>query len=976
MADSNLPAWQLFWAKTDRDGTLGKGPDWTRPLWMHLLDVTAAAEALIVFAPAALRQSLGRALGLNEPDAVRVLSLLAGLHDAGKAIPSFQFAEPDAPYITRLRDRGLALSSRHADARLHHGHASIPIVVRWLRSRPEAEPALCLYEHLAGFAGFHHGRVCPRQEWERPRKTNALGDSDWQRAQDDLVAAVAEAYLGPGGWPAPVSTPVSEICPPELVAFAGWVTLSDWVGSLAERMPDADQFEGQADPLPAYLAEARAKAREALAPSATGLALGAAFRPLNFQDSFPDLFDGEPGRAPRPVQALAASLPLPDEPALVVVEAPTGEGKTEAAFHLAARLQRRRHDAGLPARGVYVAMPTQATSNGLFPRFETFLQHAHDAKRTGGDANLRLVHGADALNLDQQRLLDAPGALTDVDPADGEARVRALRWFSPKKRALLAPYGVGTVDQALLGALLARHFFLRLYGLAGKTVVFDEVHAYDGYMAGVIVRLVQWLRALGADVVVLSATLPTATRDRLLEAWGSTAVEENRVAYPALTLAAGGQRPTVEPFEADPERRARLAVEVTDADLGAVADQIAAAVRERAVVLVVLNLVRRAQGLYDRLSERADSLGLGPDDLVLLHARFPFSERQARESHVVGRRESGAWVPGRFGKGRPDGPAVLVATQVAEQSLDLDADLLISDLAPVDLLLQRSGRLHRHRRHRPEGYESPRLVVLAPGGPCSDLPPTREVGGGSVYLDLPMLRTARLLRGASAETPAVWELPADYRDLVEAVYPESDDTIPDDVADQERWKAAVKKAREVQSSVGNEARIRTIPRPEHLSELVVSSDLADRAEKHEDDGTLHADRRPLTRLGTPSVEVVCLHLGADGRLYLDATGRQRLAPAFGAALGHDDAAGLLGNAVRLGRRGLANAILDAEAAVLGWAETARRTPALFHHRPLVFDGGVCVSLPPSVATLDPKLNAVHLDPDLGVVYLGREGRRL
>src|SRR5207248_6281763 len=98
--------------------------------------------------------------------------------------------------------------------------------------------------------------------------------------------------------------------------------------------------------------------------------------------------------------------------------------------------------------------------------------------------------------------------------------VVAEEWFARnKKQALLAPFGVGTIDQALLAVLQTRHVFVRLFGLAGKCVVLDEVHAYDAYMTTLMERLLRWLAALGCPVMLLSATLPRDKRVKLLRAY-------------------------------------------------------------------------------------------------------------------------------------------------------------------------------------------------------------------------------------------------------------------------------------------------------------------------------------------------------------------------------------------------------------------------------------------------------------------------
>lgn len=949
------PTWRRFWAKTDRYGTLRRGDAWTHPLWAHLLDVACVAEALFERLPAPIRVSLARQLGVTEEQTKTIIALVVGLHDVGKATPSFQSQHP----TSREKLEAAGLSFGRADELRHHGHASVPILLEWTDSLPNSDSVQPLLRSLAAFVGFHHGRLDAVKGW---KSDFALGDADWKREQQALVAAVAEVWMqAHGGWPVLGGTPDartgSYAFTPDLLAVAGWTTLADWIGSMAEHMPpDAASY----DDLAAYLPASRKAAQKALA--ATKLDDRAALRAESgeegFRVCFPDVFEHNPDAAPRALQRATADLGLPDDPALVIVEAPTGEGKSEAAFHLAARLQARRVDGG---RGVYLALPTQATSNGLFPRFLGFLKAT-----TYGAANIQLVHGASGLNADLDRLLEPQ----DRDEAAGSS-VYAARWFLPSKRGLLAPYGVGTVDQALLGALVSRHFFLRLYGLAGKCVVFDEVHAYDTYMAALFERLLRWLRALDCDVIVLSATLPATMRRKFLKAWGMKPPKNEADVYPAVTVAvAEADARVIGPFDTvqaeRTERSGPTEITFADSDEKGVAARVAGFVKQGATVGVIVNLVDRAQRIFRLLNDA----GLDAD-LELLHARFPFAERQDREHRVVGEGET----PGRFGKHRREAfgerPAVLVATQVAEQSLDLDVDILLTDLAPVDLLLQRAGRMHRHDLPRPDGFECPRLLVLCPNAAADDLPDLAPIGGQRtegelkkdlrvVYLSLPLFKTYRLLREQGA-----WQLPADYRPLVEAVYGPDTDEPPPDLSDTDRarWTGAVRDRDALEKNQTTHARDARIKAPERLRELVSSGETADRSAYDEHDDVPARDFRPVTRLGRESVEVVCL-VKWDDHATLDGTTPLPDAPADDSTLGIEDVRNLLRRGVRLSRASVVRALhadgsagADPETAAW-WEKLTRRTPALAYHHVLVFEHGRCTVGGTTVA----------LDPDLGIVY--------
>lgn len=775
---SHMEAWRLFWAKTNREKIEGLPPDWTHPLWAHLLDVGSAAEVLWeLFLPQSLKQKMADSLGMNLADAGKFLSIWIGLHDLGKAIPSFQGIESNGQYaapaiVRQLAEAGLAV---RADAnRLHHGHASIAIVRRWLHGdidldrNGKALPEFLL-DALATCVGIHHGKLTSNeivnQVSEDQRPNAALGDASWKLAQGNLAEAVFTAWGA--AWPELGRQPmtrrgVQQPWPDWLMAFAGWATLADWLGSMQTCY---DHTVQATDSLEAYLVSSRKGALAAY--QAAGLTHQAKLEVSTFEAHF--------GKKPRPLQEIARTIGLhQNEPNLLIVEAPTGEGKTEAAFWLAGRI----------GKGIYAAMPSQSTSDGLYPRLKEFLAGTKSATETlraahVGDTDIavRLVHGNDLLHDDALSLLmtvDEQTASIDDDdetkaaPGEADPKSRVLSWFMPKKRALLVPYGVGTVDQLFLGVLYAKHFFLRLFALCGKTIIFDEVHAYDTYMNTVFGRLLPWLRALDINVVVLSATLPGQARQQMLLAWGCDAPgsADPLAPYPVAWQAAGGVV-NKQPFEPDKNRGQQLHFNWCNDDLDTIAEIARVMIRQGATVLIICNKVERAQKLFALLDD--DKL-LPDEDRLLLHARMPQAWRQDREKIA---RE-------RFGPKRPLRPGLLIGTQVIEQSLDLDGDAMITDLAPVDLLLQRAGRLHRHALQRPAGYEKPLLYIACPTAEPGELPNVDEVSAkGFIYARKLLWQTWSVLQRKKG-----WHLPLGkealpgYRDLIESVYTQAFDFDP------------------------------------------------------------------------------------------------------------------------------------------------------------------------------------------------------
>ncbi|MGE0284062.1 MAG: CRISPR-associated helicase Cas3', partial [Rhizobiaceae bacterium] len=378
--------------------------------------------------------------------------------------------------------------------------------------------------------------------------------------------------------------------------------------------------------------------------------------------------------------------------------------------------------------------------------------------------DLQLLHGGALLNDHYQQL--KPGGIFD-EATGGE--VRAGEWFTHKKRALLSEYGVGTIDQALLTILPVRHQFVRLWGLANRVVVFDEIHAYDAYTGTLLLHLLRWLLALGSSVVLLSATLPPQIRRQLAELTGAKP-PENEATYPRLSVYQNGQAVRQIAFDADPERRLRLTLAPITADLPAIKVALDQRLAQGGYALALLNTVQRAQQLYRDYGEGepliidGEPVGkrLADDtEVYLFHARFPADQRQRREDAVLK----------LFGPPIKDeanaraGRKILIATQVAEQSLDLDFDLIVTDLAPIDLLLQRAGRLWRHRRDvRP--LTEPVLIVA---GLAEDPPPSfgKPLWWGAVYREDVLLRTRSLLRDKTN-----MQLPDEIDTLVATVYEE------------------------------------------------------------------------------------------------------------------------------------------------------------------------------------------------------------
>ncbi len=487
----------------------------------------------------------------------------------------------------------------------------------------------------------------------------------------------------------------------------------------------------------------------------------------------------------------------------------------------------------------------------MFGRIEEFLR----ATRGNVESSLLLAHGEASL-VDRFRRLFVSSVFdpADADGTTGRRRgedaqresVHAEAWFLSKKRKLLAEYAVGTIDQALLGVMKVPHAFVRIYGLAGKTVVLDEVHAYDTYTGRILDRLIEWLAAAGTTVVLLSATLPSQRRRDLVDAFRSGAgldtVPSEEAPYPRMTVVDGrGSRAhTFAPRAVSQV----VQLERVGEDIDELAERVVALARDGGCVGWICNTVDRAQRATKRVRELAPEL-----DWLLLHARLLPEDCTGREARLE------RWLgPHRRTDARPE-RCVVIGTQVLEQSLDIDFDVLVTDVAPVDLVLQRAGRLWRHgdRTNRSPAHTQPRLMVACPDGTYD----TADIGGAAfVYEEdgeLLIRRTLRLLEDRTSLT-----LPDDIEPWVEQVYDEAVPR-PDDPLFQAfcnyRGRAQAKQV---------EADQKLMPRPsvvdDPFGDLRVFLD-------EDDDPLLHQHLRAETRLGRPSIEVVCVER-RDGGLYV------------------------------------------------------------------------------------------------------------
>lgn len=801
---TRLP-YQIPYAKTK------PGTDEVHLLLYHLIDVGQVALCLWQeVLTEGIRIHLAQLLGLSTEEAGRWFAFLVSLHDLGKAGPAYQNKYAPDSLKKELRKAGLVLDDPmyHPDTarKAPHGTVSTWALTKLLPDMLQIDKRFA--QKIAVAVGGHHGT------WPGSESTDFLDDSrhpQWDVIRHDLVWEL-KAVFSP---PVSISVPESQMeLNALLTILSGLTSVADWVGS---RNEECFGFVGEPMSTRQYADRAAEKAVKSLAdlgwrgwqPSGNAQPFAQTFAYLNF-------------REPHPVQQrvidLAQHLELPT---LLILEAPTGMGKTETALYLADTwLQQQR------GRGLYVAMPTQATSNQMFDRVKEFLGQRYPDELV----NLHLLHGQASWT---DRLKEIELQTVGEDAAAG---VAALTWFKPRKRTLLAPFGVGTVDQTLLSILQTNHFFVRLFGLSHKVIIFDEVHAYDTYMNTLFHRLLEWLRAIGTSVIILSATLPDKTRRELIKAYTGQTITESTSAYPALTLANAQQQETIA-LPVPSAHTVHLNWGVNQ-DPEAIVSFLKQQLTHGGCVAVICNTVRRAQDIYCAL--KAAHLDILEDNLILFHARFPPIWRQQIEQKVLD----------KFGKnGQRPHKAIVVATQVIEQSLDLDFDLMISDLAPVDLLIQRAGRLHRHRREERYGHTR-RFVIVQPEQSENGLPelPRQKY----VYDPYILLRSYLALHQRSHI-----EIPTDTVALIETVYGNPvDETLTPE------WQTALSQAKRKLTDSERKAKSKATPylvlRPGNQGLLYQGT-----LDLDEENPETHETFRAQTRDIGLSITLICLFKTAD-----------------------------------------------------------------------------------------------------------------
>ncbi|MEW6266583.1 MAG: CRISPR-associated helicase Cas3' [Thermodesulfobacteriota bacterium] len=752
MMASVQESYHSYWGKS------GHGESDGHLLCYHGLDASAVAKVWLED-DRLLRRRLALVAGLSESLVVPLTAFFIGLHDAGKFSEGFQGLRPDL--VRRLNGPTGRTPYPHRHDYLSGLAWRESLLPNWVSrgwfGMTEAINPRDLLRPWALTSAGHHGRPSGLKPFAgRFKDFFTPGDRAALLAYAEALVRLLEPEARPGQWPRD----------PEQWRRASWLLaglaiVCDWLAS------NSELFSYRLDPVPMeiYWVQARQQAESALADS--GLLPGRPSLETGLARLWPAL------ARPTPLQRFVEECPLDSGPRLFIIEEATGGGKTEAAITLAHRLM----CAG-QGHGLFIGLPTMATANAMYGRLIKAYRRLFAENES---VSLVLAHGSRGVNEVFRRSLIriGPGLARLYRPDEETAEAECSLWLADnRKKSLLASVGVGTVDQAVLGVLPVRHQALRLLGLARNVLILDEVHAYDEYLAELIRGLLEFMAGLGGSVILLSATLPRSARQRYVDrfagqlagSWGVTsALGES--GFPLVTQVTAG-RPAIERVVARRQGSSRRVRVEIRSRVEEIEERLLTVIRSGGCACWIRNTVDDALEAHDRLLGRVE-----PERLGLFHARLALGDRLTIENDVL------QWF------GPSGGPAdragrLLIATQVVEQSLDLDFDFLVTDLAPMDLIVQRAGRLHRHARPlRP--LTEPALVVFGPapaGVPKRNWYEEFFPRGAYVYPRHGRLwLTARLL----AERGCL-DLPEASRDLIEGVYgPEAEDHIPAALADRD-----------------------------------------------------------------------------------------------------------------------------------------------------------------------------------------------
>ncbi len=782
-----------FWGKATNDS-------W-HPLIYHMLDVAAVGVTYLQQNPQMIKQ-FTRGIKLDDKCFLDLIGFLLALHDLGKFTPEFQIKN----------QRVIQALGREYHNVIHRGHHTNIGMVIWnqfVSSRYFAHtkkskflskndsPSKDIVYWVASTIGHHGVPVELRADYESILLQEAVPDEircEINSCIEDLEKIFPSIHKIFSNFQKmnQFSYNVKSLS----FWISGLTILSDWLASSEDFFPLTQRIEQNKSsvnkfhiPMETYYQDSLKRSLEVLPK--TGLLPRTPARNISFFSLFSEL--AEKDAKSTPLQKLAEELLLPSGAKLLILEDVTGAGKTEAAWLLAGRIMSSGE-----ADGIYMGLPTMATSNGMYPRISKIYERFYQ----GDKPSLILSHSARKMHDDfQKSILNINPLKETYQDEMGPAGAYCASWLADmSKKSLLAQVGVGTIDQALLSVLRSKHNTLRLFGLTRKVLIIDEVHAYDSYTGELLANLIRFQTHIGGSIILLSATLPEKMRGDFIEAFADGVNQKiilekkgDKENYPLLTMATVSSSQKKEGLK-DKDGHDSNSIVITKEAVGSRIDVsrsvktvflydinnvyqfIQNSAKSGKAVVWIRNTIKDAMEAFEQLKELSNDSSFRP---LLFHSRFALKDRIQIETQVLD-------IFGKEGDPEERKGKVLVATQVVEQSLDLDFDEMVTDLCPIDLLLQRAGRLKRHTRAvngqlLSKGNDERGDVILHIYAPPVDENITERwyasyfPGAAYVYTNHSHLwKTARLLLTSNGYT-----MPDDARTLIEGVYGEFGPAAPE-----------------------------------------------------------------------------------------------------------------------------------------------------------------------------------------------------
>ncbi|MDE6425583.1 MAG: CRISPR-associated helicase Cas3' [Ruminococcus sp.] len=714
------------------------------PYRIHAIDTAGIMENLYdEWLPMSLQRYISKNLNptiydINESDYItkKFCQLIGLIHDIGKITPAFQkkITHNIENHTEMLLNNGIEISKISEYSKSPHNIAGQVILKEFGFSN-----------EIASIVGSHHGKIVQNYRNQLSiYSSNYFGykskqEQEWRSLWSEWI----EYSLKETGW-----NTVDELPKPDVklqMILIGLLIMSDWIASNTDYFPYIDIDSSISDE----------KYRSRIEDAWNKLSLTKRWEAENIYNQvefFKERFKYKPNAIQRTVMDIVSEN---YESGIYIIEAPMGIGKTEAAL-AASEILASKFKAG----GIYFGLPTQATANGIFGRIRDWAKGCDKENHA-----IRLAHGTAELNGEYKELFK--GKVSDLE----DESIIVHEWFEGRKQALLAEFVIATVDQFLLASLKQKHVMLRHLGLAGKIVIIDECHAYDAYMNIYLDHTLTWMGAYSVPVIILSATLPTQRRNEMIKAYLNQRKEifisdkSESLAYPVITWTS---EKTVRQKSVDSDTPDKHII-VTEINESEIISTLSEKLSGGGCSAVIVNTVDYAQQLSKKISEEMPNF-----EVMCFHSRFTATDRAEIEKKLIERTGKKSGYDDRNN-------LIVVGTQVIEQSLDVDFDFMITEICPMDLLLQRAGRLQRHERKRPEKLKNAEIAIF-----CS-----AESKSNSIYSEWILKRTEKYL-------PDKFIIPKCISYLVNRVYNEPEN---DEERNCKEWKEfeRIRKDKEVKA---------------------------------------------------------------------------------------------------------------------------------------------------------------------------------